>query len=139
MRQVGSDGGTLHRLGKMFLSPEQPFFENSLGLFDEDGLPGCYGPSRGKPLYYMALYGCLLLASSLVDSRADVNAKGGWYGSALQVASAKGHHEVMQLLLNIGAHFNAPGDNALPSASGHGHLEVVRLLLDNGADVSAQG
>jgi hypothetical protein len=38
---------------------------------------------------------------------ADVNAKDGYHGSALQAASAKGHDAVIQRLLELGADINA--------------------------------
>jgi ankyrin repeat protein len=43
----------------------------------------------------------------LVDKGADVNAQGGEYGSALQVAVARGHTEMAQLLVDKGADVNA--------------------------------
>ena len=51
----------------------------------------------------------------LLNKGAEVNAQGGEYGNALQVASSRGHTEIVQLLLNKGAEVNAQGgeyDNA---------------------------
>jgi ankyrin repeat protein len=46
-------------------------------------------------------------ARQLVEKGADVNAQGGRYGSALQAASARGHDQVVQLLLEKGVDINA--------------------------------
>ncbi|KAM6529613.1 hypothetical protein FALCPG4_007743 [Fusarium falciforme] len=100
------------------------------------------GPPRASGLYYACLGGLAGAARDLMDEGADVNAKGGLYGNALQAASDGGHLEIVQLLLDKGADVNAQGGdygNALQAASLEGHLEVVQLLLDKGADVNAQG
>jgi hypothetical protein len=68
--------------------------------------------------------------------------QGGYYGNALQAASAGGHETVVRLLLKKGADANAQGGyygNALQAASAGGHETVVRLLLEKGADVNTQG
>ncbi|KAK5081424.1 hypothetical protein LTS08_006604 [Lithohypha guttulata] len=78
----------------------------------------------------------------LLDAGGDVNAEGGEYGNALQAASARGLHMMVQRLLDAGAHVNTQGGwygSALQSASAGGHEKVVQLLLDAGADVNAQG
>jgi ankyrin repeat protein len=76
----------------------------------------------------------------LMANGADVNVKGGEYGTALQAASAEGHKEVVELLLGKGADVNAEGGRdgtALQAASARGHKEVVEILMANGADVNA--
>jgi hypothetical protein len=47
---------------------------------------------------------------TLMDGGAEVNAQGGGYGTALQVASRGGHEKVVQMLLSAGAE---DGSNAL--------------------------
>jgi ankyrin repeat protein len=39
----------------------------------------------------------------LMDAGADVNAQVGFYGNALQAASAEGHEKVVQMLVDAGA------------------------------------
>jgi hypothetical protein len=106
-----------------------------------DDEPGPPGASR---LYYACLAGLAGAARDLRTEGADVNAQGGEYGNALQTTIIHDHQEVVQLLLDNGADFNAEGvwfgwhGNALPAASRNGNLRVVQLLLDNGADVNAE-
>jgi ankyrin repeat protein/uncharacterized glyoxalase superfamily protein PhnB len=63
--------------------------------------------------------------------------------TALHAAAARGHRDVVRLLLQHGADPNARdvGDNATPLhfAAGAGHIDVVRLLIDSGADVHGHG
>ncbi len=142
-RRAGPDIGTIQRLGTKLVLPERTGFENCLRLYDVEDWPSGLGSfRRGEPLYYMALYGVHYLALALIRAGADVNARGGHCGTALQAASYEGHHDVVQLLLDNGADVRARGGTygcALTAASAKGHVEVVRLLLDNGADASAIG
>ena len=53
--------------------------------------------------------------------------------TALMMASANGHTEIVKLLLDKGADVNVKntyGITALFTASVHGHTEIVKLLLD---------
>jgi hypothetical protein len=95
-----------------------------------------------NPLYYAALYGLGEVTRLLLDAGADINAQGGFYGSALQAASEGGHEAVVRLLLDKDADVNIQGGqfgSALHAASWGGHEAVVRLLVDRDADVNAQG
>ncbi|KAK2751657.1 hypothetical protein CKAH01_17847 [Colletotrichum kahawae] len=56
----------------------------------------------------------------------------GHCGSALQAASLKGYHEIVQILLEHGANPNPKGhpiDRPIHIASERNHVEIVRLLL----------
>ncbi|KAJ7110901.1 ankyrin repeat-containing domain protein, partial [Mycena epipterygia] len=92
------------------------------------------------PLYLSTVAGIGLVILELLNRGADVNEKCGEYGSALQVASMKGHTEIVSLLLQHGADVNAQGGEyrALNVASSLGHTEIVSLLLQHGADVNAE-
>ena len=94
------------------------------------------------PLYYAASIGLLQVVENIMPQIVDINAEGGWYGNALQAASALGHEKIVQILLDAGADINAEGGrygNTLQAASADGHEKVVQILLDAGADINAEG
>lgn len=64
------------------------------------------------PLYYAAHIGLKAVVYSLFEKNVDINAQRGVYGSALQVASVRGHERVVQILLEIGADIKARGRHA---------------------------
>uniref|UniRef100_A0A093V073 Putative transporter MCH4 n=1 Tax=Talaromyces marneffei PM1 TaxID=1077442 RepID=A0A093V073_TALMA len=75
----------------------------------------------------------------LLDRGADVNFQGGYFGNALQVASFKGHKEIMKLLLDNGAGINIQGGhfvNALKAASAGNQEGIKGLLLEKGMGMS---
>ena len=95
-----------------------------------------------EPLYYSCSAGLLDISEWLLTEGADIDAQGGRYGNALQVASRHGQEAIVRLLLDRGADINAQGGkygNALQVASGGGCKATVQLLLDEGAEVNAQG
>ncbi|KAJ7112573.1 ankyrin repeat-containing domain protein [Mycena epipterygia] len=62
--------------------------------------------------------------------------------AALRTASRLGHMNIVRLLLEKGANYNAvdaENGSVLQAASDGGHTEIVRLLLEKGADVNATG
>lgn len=99
-----------------------------------------------SPLYYAAFLGLGSIVNSIlaIGTRFErlpdtVNAQGGDFGNALQAASANGHKEVVQMLLNRGADVNTQGElygNALQAASANGDKEVVQMILDRGTNVN---
>jgi len=129
----------------------QSFIEKFL-CYDRSSYRNCYrlylpdNDIKGElasPLYYASFGGLVNAVKCLLYQGADVKARGGYYGTALQVASARGHEKVVELLLSYGADVNERGgrfyDTALQVASAGGYEKVVKLLLSNGADVNAKG
>jgi ankyrin repeat protein len=77
----------------------------------------------------------------LVEHGADVNAQGGYYGSALQAAVTKGKGMIVRYLVVQGADVNAQGGrygNSLYVAVNRGDKDIVRYLVEHGADFNAQ-
>jgi ankyrin repeat protein len=76
---------------------------------------------------------------SLVNRNSDYNSYYLGCGSPLRNAAAKGHMDVVKLLLERGADPNlpeegiAPQGHALYSAVYNGHYEIAKLLLEKGA------
>ncbi|KAK4891543.1 hypothetical protein LTR27_009874 [Elasticomyces elasticus] len=94
------------------------------------------------PLYRESYDGSVDRVRALLEAGADVNARGGEYGNALQAASYNGHTEIVEALLGYDADVNALGGYfryALQAASYKGHEDVIQLLLDHGADINVQG
>ncbi|KAL7894197.1 ankyrin repeat-containing domain protein [Trichoderma sp. SZMC 28014] len=123
---------------------EEPGPLEKIGLlhnvFEEYTDNGC---ERGVSLPYMlAFYGYTRLTRALLDMKVNINAPGGFYGNALQVAAVRDKKDVVELLLKQGADVNAQGGfygNALQTTAARGTGDLVKLLLDRGADVNAQG
>ena len=108
----------------------------------EESTPALPSHLIGVSLYKVAERGDVEGVKSLLNAKADVNAKGEYYGNALQAASSCGREAVVRLLLEKGADVNAQGGrygHALQAASHCGHEAVVRMLLEKGAYVNAQG
>ncbi|KAI1478326.1 ankyrin repeat-containing domain protein [Daldinia eschscholtzii] len=98
--------------------------------------------SLAPALYYASQTRLEYPVIMLLRSGADVNAQGGEYGNALQVALVGRHEKIVQILLDNGADVNAQGGEygtALQTASRGGSEEIVQILLDNGANVNAEG
>ncbi|KAJ7863215.1 ankyrin repeat-containing domain protein [Mycena leptocephala] len=99
--------------------------------------PGEYGSALAAAA--ASYSGKLETVRLLLDRGADVNLKGGKYGSALAAVSYWGHLEIVRLLLDRGADVNLKGGeygSALAAASSCGKLETIHL---RGADVNLQG
>ncbi len=97
-----------------------------------------------SPLYYASSKGLLEPVKSLLDKGCDVNAEGGYHGTALQAASFGGDEMMVQLLLEKGADVNAKCgmhmySTALQVASATGHERAVPLLLGKNASVNVKG
>ncbi|KOS36610.1 hypothetical protein ACN38_g12632 [Penicillium nordicum] len=95
-----------------------------------------------NPLIWASLNGHDKAVQTLLEHEADVNARGGEYGNALQAACFRRHDKAIQMLLERGADVNAQGGtfgNALQAACSIGHDMTIQMLLERGADVNAQG
>ncbi|KAF4340762.1 hypothetical protein FBEOM_5323 [Fusarium beomiforme] len=83
------------------------------------------------------------IARRLIDQYEDVNAGNDLtYGGALYNASEEGLHEIVELLLEMGADVNIKGgifESPLRIASINGHFQVVNLLLNKGAETDKKG
>jgi hypothetical protein len=148
---AGADMNAIHLLSMELFLQKKDAYLNWIRLFDPDRPwrePDISISVENKwesvpsPLYYASFTGLVESARVLLKYGADVNAQGGYFGSALQAASAGGHDRVVQRLLENGADVNTQGGHygrALQAASDWGHDRVVQRLLENGADVNAQG
>ncbi|KAH9020702.1 hypothetical protein EDB84DRAFT_561724 [Lactarius hengduanensis] len=102
------------------------------------------GPAQpdASPLYYAVRTGHHALVEHVLSDRPqDVNAKGGYDGTALHAAISQKDVKVVWLLLENGADVNIRGiwgQTPLHRASVEGLTNVVRWLLDRGVDVNAQ-
>jgi ankyrin repeat protein len=95
-----------------------------------------------SPVQYAAGWGRLPAVQLLIDRGCDINqAQKGW--TALTLACAAGHYDIIDLLLESNADVNKPGDvqAVLPihTAVNHGRIDLVRKLLAKGADVNGKG
>ena len=78
----------------------------------------------------------------LLERGADVNIKGGFYGTALQAASVGGNKNTVHMCLEHGFNVNAWAGkfgSALIAASNQGHKQIVELLLESGANANLHG
>ncbi|KAI0410229.1 hypothetical protein F5X98DRAFT_387040 [Xylaria grammica] len=125
--------------------------DEQCGLFGTVLQAVCEGPDNGRggrrriPCLCGGNYGYhdkYRMAKLLLKSGADVNAKGGKFGTALQAAAYRGSYYTARLLIESGADVNAKGGRlgtALQAAAYHGECRIAKLLIKSGADVNAKG
>ncbi|KAJ6586273.1 ankyrin repeat-containing domain protein [Mycena vulgaris] len=92
-----------------------------------------------SPLHLCCQEGYIEGVRGLLETSANINLQSRG-GNPLQVATRRGHTEIVCLLLGNGADVNATGvhdGTALQIASNKGNTKIVRLLLENSADVNA--
>ncbi|KAJ3769791.1 ankyrin repeat-containing domain protein [Lentinula raphanica] len=97
-------------------------------------------------LYIAACYGLTIcMQRVLIDDcqlDSDINTQGGFYGSVIQAAAAKGYKEIVKLVLQHDADVNLQGGyfgTAIAAAAVKGHQEIVEYLVQHGADINLQG
>lgn len=98
-----------------------------------------------SPLHYASCHGWIEMVRILI-SRGELDKDtlwfSGFFGTALQAASYRGHYDVSEMLLKAGAAVNpAPGfyGNPVHAAAWNGHAELIGLLIMYGADINAKG
>ncbi|KAL6814616.1 hypothetical protein V8C40DRAFT_107231 [Trichoderma camerunense] len=83
-----------------------------------------------------------LFRIALLGKGADINAQGGIFGNALQVAIVKKEDTIAIELLEKGADVNLGGGffgNVLQAAISKGSEEIITILIEKRANVNAQG
>jgi ankyrin repeat protein len=90
--------------------PSKPYFASRGWLYDVDHhwldpmAEVCPTRPSAVPLYYASLCGLHGLVEHLVASHPEeINARGGFHDTPLHAASAKGHFEIVKLLLDSNA------------------------------------
>ncbi|KAI9150697.1 Glutathione transporter [Paramyrothecium foliicola] len=94
------------------------------------------------PMYWAAELGDLPLVRSLVEQGGNIQAKEGYFESALGAAAFAGQAQVVAYFLEKGVDPNLPGTLAgtpLQISIAGGSMDVVKLLIEAGADVNASG
>ncbi|KUL83288.1 hypothetical protein ZTR_09137 [Talaromyces verruculosus] len=83
-----------------------------------------------------------ILCGAAMNNAGEIDRVDGSGTTSLQWACERGHSEIVQVLIELGADVNAQGGdygNALQTTAERGHLDIAHLLLEQGADVNAQG
>ena len=95
------------------------------------------GASGDMPLHHACMDDNVKVAGYLIEKGADVNPKDSH--SPLQIASYRGHLDMVEFLLSKGAnpnHKDPKGQTAFLIACYQGNLPVVKVLLEGGADIN---
>jgi hypothetical protein len=106
-----------------------------------------YRFEKAPALYWEAFLGITGVAKKLIHSGANINALGGYYGTALQAACYAGQLKIANLFLENGADVNAQEGKHKNAINGAlqgirnygGNPEVVQTLLEHGAAFDDEG
>jgi ankyrin repeat domain-containing protein 50 len=97
------------------------------------------GNRYGFPLQNAcASYGSVEVVKVLLSNGADVNQRGGAFGTALHTAAFYGDFEMFQCLMDHGADIHAKGvmfDSVMRHAIQNGHTDIFIALFKAGADM----
>jgi ankyrin repeat protein len=88
------------------------------------------------PLMMAAYTGVPPIVATLIEKKADVNAKDDFGATALDFAARGGHVDVANILIGAGAKIEVKDDEGttpLMAAAMNGRTEMVKLLLQHGA------
>jgi ankyrin repeat protein len=143
LQKTGDEVEEVSRLAMSLFRTDTAGFLTWIRLHNPDHLQSSPNLTKGlksiaSPLYYASLLGLHTITKLLVEEDADVDARGGSYGNALQAAAANGHKAVVELLIDAGADVNAVGGeyrSVLRAAVRRTHEKTTRVLLERGADV----
>jgi ankyrin repeat protein len=107
IRLAGPGSKTLQNLTMQLLS-DQEQYKRWRSIHDPDKLwqEAPELKSQPSPLYYASMEGLVHATTALLEKGADVNAQGGYYGTAICAASQRGHTQIVKLLVENKADFN---------------------------------
>lgn len=95
-------------------------------------IPGSRNVTRTPPLYYAASFGMTTVVRYLLEAGADMEIHGGRCNATpINIASFRGHEDVVKLLLEYGANPHAQdseGKSSIEWARVHRHWKVVDVL-----------
>lgn len=95
-------------------------------------IPGSKNVARTPPLYYAASFGLTTVVRYLLEAGADIEIHGGRCGATpINIASFRGHEDVVKLLLEYGADPHVEdelGASAIRWARIHRHWKIVGLF-----------
>ncbi|KAJ7494368.1 ankyrin repeat-containing domain protein [Mycena galericulata] len=94
---------------------------------------------RGTALQAASYTGSLEIAELLLDKGADINAKGGEYGTALRAACKVRVSCCEGYPVPIVFEAGGTSETALQVAIASKQRDMIKILLENGADVNARG
>ena len=99
----------------------------------------------GGPQYYAAMIGLTRTLEYLRKQGISLNAKGGRFGNALQVATINGHRDTIEYLLRNNVDVNLRGGeygSAIVAAAAAYHVKeshaIIRLLIEKKADIESK-
>jgi ankyrin repeat protein len=135
---VWNDGGSTPLLA----ASTEGFSEVVQLLLDHDAQVHVHDNNGNTPLHSAAANGHVEIARILLlDRRVEINSRDDGGCTPLHVASREGYPDIVQLLLDHGAHVHVHanlGNTPLHRAATNGHTEAARILLEHDAQVDTR-